>query len=336
MSKWLRIAQIIASSTRNRLRFRLGSVDSFSGSTHDKLRVSESVAYCNEVFEDFVNFGQLSPENLQGRRILELGPGDNVGVALRFLACGAREIACLDKFYSTHDLEHERQIYKALRERLSEQERRNFDAAVKLEGKLEFNPEKLRYVYGVGVQDAKTVLRGQVFDLIVSRGVLQEVYEIDRAFEAMDRLLADGGTLLHKIDLRDYGMFSEKGFHPREFWTIPEPVYKLMAYDTDKPNRRPLQYYRDKVREMGYEAQLYITAVIEPKGYRGVQPEIAGRKTELKFGTDYFDEHRELIRQIRPRLTKQFQGLSDDDLLAGAVFLVATKRKSASRSDRSR
>ena len=37
------------------------------------------------------------------------------------------------------------------------------------------------------------------------------------------RLRAAPGYMLHKIDLRDYGMFSAVGFQPREFLTSPIP-----------------------------------------------------------------------------------------------------------------
>lgn len=325
LAKWLRVAWIIAASCRTRIRFALGGIDSFSGSTHERLDVSASVDYINAVFRDFLLYGGLTDEKLRDKRILELGPGDNVGVALRFVACGAREVICLDKFYSTHDVGHERNIYLELRKQLPEKERRDFDAAVQLENGLEFNKEKIRYVYGTGAQDAEAVLQGRRFDLVISRGVIQEVYETDRAFAAMDKLLVPGGMMLHKIDLRDYGMFSQKGFHPREFLTIPDFIYRLMAYDSDKPNRRMLDYYRNKMKELGYCAKLYITGVVEAEGYRGIQPEIVPHKTRLEYGVDYFEEHVEMIRLIRPRLATQFRTLTDQDLLAAAVFLVAVK-----------
>ena len=324
-SRALRIAYIILSTLRTRLRFALGSIASLSGSTYHHLTVEQSLAYINLVFQDFLDYGGLNEKNLAGKRFLELGPGDNVGVALRLLALGAREAVCVDKFYSTHDIEHERRIYLALREQLSARERELFDQAVTLEPTLVFNPEKIRYVYGVGAQDADRVLEPQSFDLILSRAVLQEIYEIDRAFACMDRLLRPGGSMVHKIDLRDYGMFSSCGFHPREFLTISDPLYYLMASDTDKPNRRMLDYYRDKMGQMGYQAQLYIVGVVEEDAYRAVQTEIRPHKTSLEYKVDYGDRHVSSIQRIRPRLAARFHRLTDEDLLAAGLFLVATK-----------
>jgi hypothetical protein len=41
---------------------------------------------------------------LQDKRVLEIGPGGNAGVALKFLLAGAKQVVCLDKFYSKMEL----------------------------------------------------------------------------------------------------------------------------------------------------------------------------------------------------------------------------------------
>lgn len=325
VTKWLRVGRVVASAYRNRLRFALGNFSSFSGSTHNKLRVDQSVTYINRMYDEFVRHGQLEPGHYVGKRVIELGPGDNVGVMLRFLAAGASSCRCIDKFYSLHDPEHERKIYLALRETLPDEQRAAFDAAVDLSTGVVFNPDKLSYVTGKGAQDADEAFPNETFDLVLSRGVLQEVYEIDRAFAAMDTLLAPGGRMVHKIDLRDYGMFATIGLHPREFLTIADPIYKMMAYDTDKPNRRMLDYYRDKMASLGYESRSLIASVVRIEGYGSHDHELDPPRENLTYGVDYHDDHRRLVEEIRPRLAPRFRGLSEQDLLAAAFFLVARK-----------
>lgn len=325
VTKWLRVGRVVASAYRNRWRFALGNASSFSGSTHNRLRVEQSVAYINRMYDDFVAHGHLTPADWQGKRVIELGPGDNVGVMLRFLASGAAEARCIDKFYSLHDPEHERRIYLALRDGLPEAQRERFDKAVDLSSGVRFNPELLSYVTGKGAQDADEAFPGEQFDLVLSRGVLQEVFEIDRAFAAMDALLAPGGRMVHKIDLRDYGMFSSIGLHPREFLTIPDGVYRMMAYDTDKPNRRMMDYYRDKMKELGYDARLLIASIVRLEGYGSIDVEFDPPREVLHFGEDYGEPHRRLVEEIRPRLAPRFRQLSEQDLLVGACFLVARK-----------
>ena len=325
MPRWQRIGYICASSTRNRWKFRLGRIDSASGSTTSAYTVDNSVGYVNMVYEELLRYGKLTPADYEGKTVVELGPGDNVGVLVRFLAAGAQRVWAADKFYSTHDIEHERQIYLKMRAGLPPHEQQRLNQAIQLEPNLEFSKDRLEYFYGKGAQDFDKAVPNGAADLIVTRGVLQEVFEIDQAFAAMDRVLKPGGKMVHKIDLRDYGMFSSLGFHPREFLTIADPVYRHMAYDTDKPNRRMLNYYRRKMAEMNYEAEFLISGLVEDGGYRGVQPEIHPPKATLTFGIDYDEKQRELAQEIRPRLDPQFAGLSDQDLLASAVFLIARK-----------
>jgi len=323
--RWWRIAHIVAASTRNRLRYSLGSIDSFSGSTTHRISVEESGRYVQQVFADFLQYGKLSAAEIEGRTVLELGPGDNVGVLLLFIAHGARRAWACDKFYSKHDKEHEKLIYLLIRGTLDEEQKRRFDAAVDLSGPLRFNEEILSYAHGVGAQDADRLVPAGSIDILVSRGVLQEIYEIDRAFAGLDRLTSPGGYMIHKVDLRDYGMFSAIGFHPREFLTIADPVYWLMAYDTDKPNRRMLDYYRAKMKELGYQHEAYITSIIDLDGYRAVQQEIIPHKLALAEGVDYNGAHKQAIADIRPRLAERFRSLTDEELLAAGVFLAARR-----------
>jgi len=326
MSRWMRIFRVMAASSRNRMKFRLGRIDSFSGSSTNRLSAEESASYINLVYNDFVAYGNLTADKITGKTVVELGPGDNIGVLLRFLAAGASRAYGADRFYSIHDIEHERQIYKVLRNGLTEAERRRLDDAVQLDPKLEFNPDKVKYVYGKGAQRVDEMVPPASVDLIVSRGVLQEVYEIDRAFFAMDQILKPGGWMVHKIDLRDYGMFSLLGYHPREFLTVPQWAYHWMASNTDKPSRRMLNYYRAKMAEMKYEAEFYITGLVVDGSYSAVQPEILPHKKHLVEGVDYTEEHKRLIAEIRPRLQPEFRNLTDEDLLASATMLIGRKR----------
>jgi hypothetical protein len=304
----------------------MGKISSFSGSTTHRITLEHSTAYQRQIFEDFRRYGKLGPAEIEGRTVLELGPGDNIGALLLFLADGAKRAWACDKFYSEHDKENEKQIYLRLREGLDDGQKRRFDDAVDLSGELRFNEERVSYAYGVGAQDADKLVPPGSIDILVSRGVLQEVYEIDRAFAGIDRLAAPGALMMHKIDLRDYGMFSSIGFHPREFLTVSDSFYHWMAYDTDKPNRRMMDYYRDKMKELGYTHEAYITSIIDLDGYRPIQKEIIPHKLALTEGIDYDASHREAVAQIRPRLAPRFRGLSEADLLAAGVFLVARKR----------
>src|SRR5207247_6277776 len=120
---WLVIAVTIVKDRQARRAARTGVPPSTSGATHEAFSLEQSLAYIDSVFDDYVQYGNLSPGDVERQRILELGPGDNYGVALRFLACGAERIVCVDRFASRRDDAQQSRIYQALHERLGEVDR---------------------------------------------------------------------------------------------------------------------------------------------------------------------------------------------------------------------
>jgi SAM-dependent methyltransferase len=302
-------------------RFRAGFVTSSSGATHNGKTLQESVAYINRVFDDYVNYGNLSPGMLRGCHMLEIGPGDNLGVALKFLLAGATQVVCLDKFYSHRNLQQQRAIYQALRAQLSEEEQRTFDTIVhlELEGNVEHDSGGLAYLYGTRIEEADAILDPASFDIILSRAVIQELQDPDAAFAVMDRLLRPGGVMLHKIDLRDYGIFHTQGHHPLTFLTTPASLYRLMTSHSSKPNRKLLDYYLRKTTQTGYDTHYFITSLI------GVPGELLPHKAAVAQGIDYSNASLALLKEIRPRLQSEYRNLTDQELMISGIFLIAKK-----------
>ena len=131
-SKWVLIAYSIARGLSGRIRFSLGNIQSTAGLMTAPLSAGAAVDYICRTFADYLQYGGLSAEDLRGRDVLEGGVGDNFGVALLFLAAGARRVVCIDKFFSPHDPAHQREIYLKLRDTLSGEQRTRFDSIVDL------------------------------------------------------------------------------------------------------------------------------------------------------------------------------------------------------------
>ena len=311
----LYIARLIASSFYRRLRFALGRIESTTGSNTTGQEIEAAAAYIRRTFDDYACYGGLTDADIAGASLLEVGPGDSLGTGLLFLSRGAARYTAIDKFYSQHDNARAEAIYKVLRRDLPPQQQAAFDAA------------RVETVYGHGAQEAGKVFAPASFDGILSRAVLHEIYEAEEAILALDRVLKPGGWMVHKIDLRDDGLFSGRGFHPLEFLTISAPVYWLMAYDTDKTCRRPLSSYREIMQRLGYEAKFLVTGIIEKQGYQSTENPTGAGKERLEAGVDYGEEYTRLVAAIRPRLQPPFRAMPDSDLLTASVFLVARKPK---------
>lgn len=317
-SKTLIILHRIVDNWRRRRAFRSGQTVNAYGSTHEFWSLEKSVNYINQVYREYLDYSGLTPDAFRGRRVLEVGPGDNFGVALKFLADGAAKVVSLDKFYSERNEEQQARIYRELRNQLSPEQAAVFDETIKLDGPVELNKNRLQYIYGHGIEEADKILEPESFHFIVSRAVLHNVYDIERGFEAMDRLLAPGGYMAHKIDFSDENMFSSRGMHPLTFLTIPESIYRLMARDSGKPNRRLINDYRELMRKLGYEAKLFVSSIV------GVGP-LTPHKVKIERGVDYGNATVSLIDEIRSRLASPYRRLPEADLAPAGIFLVARK-----------
>ena len=232
-----------------------------------------------------------------------------------------------DKLFAKRDEQQQKRIYCALRDELSDAERVRFDRAVNLGPTLQFNPEQLTYIHGTPVEQAPAVLDAHSFDLIISRAVLYEIHQTDLAFAAMDQLLVPGGKMIHNIACLDW-MFPQNNHHELEYLTVRDSIYRLMTHNSGKSNRRMINYYREKMNQLGYPATFHITRTIG-SGTKELPP---GR-TSLQEGVDYTRDSLDLIRQIRPRLRPQFRQLPDQDLLVKDMFLVAVKPEEKRNSE---
>ena len=313
------VAYQIHSNWRSKSRYDSGNHDSFDGSTHSRLTLSESLDYIDQVFSDYLAYSDIAIEDLQDKRILEIGPGDSLGVALMFLASGAARVVCMDKFSPVRDLQQQRRIYDHLARQLGDHSGRLSDMAIGADTGMEVTSDRLRCVYGHGIEEASHLLEPGSFDFIVSRTVLEEVYDIDDAFSAMDKLLVPGGFMIHKIDFRDLGVFSGHGMHPLTFLTVSDSVYRLMAADSGKPNRRLVDYYRQKMTELAYDTKILVTHIV------GQVEELVPHKEQLEPDVDYTDATIAILDEIRPRLNKEFKALPDEELMVSGIFLVAKK-----------
>ncbi|MCU1257797.1 MAG: Methyltransferase type 12 [Bryobacterales bacterium] len=248
-------------------------------------------------FQAYLDQAGVTADSVSGSRIIEIGPGVNSAVALQFIAAGARQVICVDKFVPRSFSAYHDKLYGMLRTRLPAAHGHNFDAAINIEART-FNPERILYIHG-GFESLRLIVQDGSVDFIVSNAVIEEIYDVETALDQMCALLRPGGYMIHKIDFCDYGLFSRYGYSPFEFLTIPEWIYRAMAEATGQPNRRLIDAYRNKFNALGYDTRF----------------------------TDVVSYHlsEESIAEIRPRLLPRFRKIATEDLAVSGAYLVARK-----------
>lgn len=288
---------------RARWRLARGRLATRSGTRHATLSLDGSLDYIDRVYADYLAYGGV--ERFSGR-VAEIGPGDNFGIALRMLGAGAREVHTVDRYHPLRDDARQARIHRALAER--------HGLGGLLDGGAGGN--EIRGLVAHEGAPAETFFRssGLRFDCIVSRAVLEHLYDPLAALDDMAAALAPGGTMIHRIDFRDHGMFA--GHHPLTFLTVPDAPYRAMTRASGRPNRLLLPAWRDWLGRSPLAGSLRITRLagvegeLDPAAWDDIDP--GARRAALG-----------MVRTIRPRLAASLAAFPDQDLAVSGCVLVA-------------
>lgn len=269
---------------------KVGTYD-LDGITHRHKTVDESVSYIVGVLEDYFAFGGIEPEMIEGQTVLELGPGDSLGVALLMLGLGARRVVCVDRFLTYRDPMKERRILAALIELApAAVSRARMKQCVDREYRIV--SDRLAYVHGVRIERVGPELGGERFDLIVSRSVLEHVDDIRATYRNCRRLIKDRGMMIHKVDLSNHSTIEP---HPLHFLTYSETMWRLMSSNISRVNRCRWPQHRTSLESNGFSIE--------------------------RFGVTKQLERRE-VRAIRRRLGSPFAELTDEELAINGFYMA--------------
>jgi SAM-dependent methyltransferase len=311
----LEAAALVADDLRHGVRLRVGRIDSDCGTLHATLEAADSVRYIEEVFADYKRYGGV--DRFHGV-VAEVGPGDSAGVAMLMRGDGCDEVHLVDRYFSHRDPEHHRAVYTTLseRHRLDHLRRGSTWDERALSGvEWKIGQPAERYF-------AEAARAGHPrYDFIVSRAVMEHLYSPLDALTDMVRCLRPGGRVLHKIDLRDHGMFSQ---HHDEltFLSTPALLHRLMTRNSGRPNRVLAHRYRETLEQLrsteGTTHRMLVTALVgglavEPHSpYAEIDPALRARAEER-------------VAARRQTFADELRTVPDADLATAGVFIVVER-----------
>lgn len=230
---------------------------------------------------------------LEGKHLLEYGPGDVPGVALLMLAHGATRVTCVDRHDLAQDKPKQIAIVEHLLRTLDPAARERADSCFNSRGDPASGLKSERFSYRV-MPDGLSGLNGEV-DMVYSRAVLEHVNDIDATFRDMSRALKPGGLAVHQVDLKSHGLHRE---NPLDFLTWPSWLWHRMYSGKGVPNRWRVNRYRKNFLRFGLQI-------------RSMTP------------TKLADSRH--IAEVRPYLDDPFREL-DDQVLSWLGFWVIARK----------
>ncbi|HLW53828.1 MAG TPA: methyltransferase domain-containing protein [Candidatus Angelobacter sp.] len=211
-------------------------------------------------------------------RVAEVGPGDVGEIAEMFLADGCSQVDQIERFAYENNSSH---------------------PAVRL-----FRQPAEKFF-----------LDHHGYEFIVSSVVMEHVYDPLGAIRAMARALAPGGLMIHAVDCRDHGQFSDS-LHDLSFLRIPPVLYKPLTLASGL-NRVRLSDYTKALDELGLQYSILVVRL------SGASADIEPPMPFELIPEELLTAARNHVAKIRPKLARKFREMPEEDLLVAAFVLVA-------------
>ncbi|MDD4736008.1 MAG: methyltransferase domain-containing protein [Kiritimatiellae bacterium] len=251
--------------------------------------------------------------NLRDATIVELGPGPFKAVALILIGKGAKKVIGFDKYGFAVDSVYERQLYQAVVDLVPPEEKINIRKVLDDNGGFKKRWEQfIDFRYGARLGEVLVDCRGEV-DWILSRSVLEYMDDLPGVMRSCAEMLKPDGRMIHKVDLRDDGMFSEAGLHPLTFLTIPGNIYRMMISHTYRPRRWRVEDYMKAFEMSGFFVEFLVTRLMSDS--RDRDDWIAVSDVNVPCDLD--------LRNIKSRIALPFRSSTCERLVVAGGFVTA-------------
>jgi SAM-dependent methyltransferase len=206
------------------------------------------------------------------RTVLEIGPGDAIGLAPLFLSAGAARYIALDRFPGD--------IWGPRAQSLYQQIARH-------RGPFRANWQQDIELIRTSIEQPVTGVHKA--DVIISFDVVEHLADVPRAVKHMASLLAPDGRMIHRIDYGPHGIWVSAP-DPLSFLRVPRWLWAAIGSNRGYPNRVRHPQFVQLLHQQGLHIRERITRkhgadVMDAEVVCGFQPTIAlGRPFKLGSG----------------------------------------------------
>lgn len=294
-----------------------GTARLFSGGTLG----TGSARYCYAVWlRHLIRTAPFRREPLAGL-VVELGPGDSLGIGLAALLCGATRYIAVDVVRYANVERNLAVLAELVQLFAARTAIPTGDEFPEIKPRLDDHtfpetllpPEAMRsHLAPARIEAIAAALRGTAGDnalvryvapafgsrippgsasMVFSQAVLEHVDDLEGVYDACHAWLGQAGIMSHQIDLKSHGTAREWNGH----WVYPDNLWALLrGLRPYLLNREPCSGHLERIARAGFEV-------------------LASER------------HRLPSRLERRQLATRFRTMPDDDLGTAGVFLVARK-----------
>lgn len=190
-------------------------------------------------------------KDVDGCSVLEIGPGDHLGLGLALLAAGASEYASVDRFPGPYSNEYAKRWYNAVHSAWPasfpdlpwppDLDPQNF-------------PECSERVH-IHRESFETMPMSRRFDIVLSFNVAEHVRDIEQFAAQTGAALSGTGSGIHRIDFGPHARWRRYD-DPLTFLRVPERVWHIMSSSRGLPNRRRLHEFQAAFASAGLESEV--------------------------------------------------------------------------------
>lgn len=189
---------------------------------------------------------------LDGRSVLEIGPGDHLASGLCLLAAGARSYTAIDRFPGELSGEVSKHWYSEVEHNWNRfYPRLNWPDWLRPDAFPEAYPDRVD-VIGRPLEQVRISRR---FDVICSFQVAEHLSNIQAFADVHGRILSDDGIGLHRVDFGPHDCW----FYyrdPATFLRFSDRVWNLTGSNRGVPNRKRHHEFLQAFENAGLEVEL--------------------------------------------------------------------------------
>jgi SAM-dependent methyltransferase len=238
--------------------------------------------------------------DVKGRVGLEVGPGDDVGVAYCFLKAGARKMYTVERFESVRLDKRAVQLFETIDATWPQASAVNASDVLRVAGSV-VSLDRDRLEHRVGKIEEQTF--AEPLDFSYSNDVMEHVDDPATVFAAAFRALGEGGAFVNNIDLSGHNAFSNAE-RPLDFLTCPDWLWPLLSSHIVTTNRVRYHEFVSAAERAGFQIENAEVLVAADPAY---------------------------LREIQRDLLPRFAALPESDLSVVQVRLSARKAAAAAK-----